>query len=282
MPRNSTEVGKRRTYTYKGVTYPSVTTLLKGYPQEWAIPFGAKHAAERAMTPEFIRRWHEMNEADEEYSMLRESLLKWTKAAPMERRDAAADAGTDLHAYLEWRLNGRSIDDWFLYRSQFDMVEGERAVEQFLDMYRPEPVYVESQVVSITEGYAGSFDAIVDIYGKRWLLDLKTATSYDPLAQRPSDAGGDHKDRLQLAAYRYADIIFEDDRDIGPMPLVDGALILAIPREHPQAWRPIEVDAGPETYRRFLDFKRSWLWYDQNKKAPIGEHLLAQAVEDVA
>lgn len=272
-PRNATEIGKRRTYEYRGVRYPSVTTLLKGYPQEWAIPFGAKHAAERAMTPEFIRRWAEMNDADEEYSMLRDSLLKWVKAAPLERRDSAADAGTDLHEYLEARLLGLEEAGW---QPDQPLSPAQASVEQFLAVYRPEPVYVEAQVVSVAEKYAGSFDAIVDIYGRRLLLDLKTATTYDPLAGRPSDAGGDHKDRLQLSAYRYADLIFEDDRDIGPVPEVDGAAILAIPREHPSAWRLIEVDAGPETYRRFLDFARAWRWYDDNKKAAIGSQILPQ------
>lgn len=257
-PRNAAEVGQRRTYTFHGKKYPSVTTLLKAWPQEWAIPYGAKHVAERAVFQhaELAERLSSDDPLD--------WTLKWLKKAPFERRDAAADAGTARHGYLEDRLNGFGVPD--------DLSPAEVAIEQFLAVYRPEPVLVESQVVSIAEGYAGSADAFVRIYGKTYILDLKTA----------NHAATDHKARLQLAAYRYADLVFEDDVDLGPVPICDGALILAVPRDNAPAWQLLEVPAGPEEYRRFLDYKRAWQFYDTTKETAVGELLLPQVKEEVA
>ena len=261
MPRNATEVGQRRSYVYRGEKYPSVTTLLKCWPMEWAIAYGAKHVAERAMSAEHMTRLARIDYGEPEY----DETLKWLKKAPYERRDAAADAGTIRHGYLEDRLNG------------FDMPEGELspaelAVEKFLAVYKPDPLFVECQVVSVSERYAGSADAFVSIYGKRYVLDLKTG----------KNTATDHKARLQLAAYRYAEVIFEDDRDIGPVPQVDGALILSIPREDPRSWQVIEVDAGHEVYRRFLDFSRAFRWYDEHKDTAVGELMLPQIEEGAA
>lgn len=251
-PRNASEIGQRRQYTFQGVAYPSVTTLLKAWPMEWAIAYGAKHVAERAMTPEFLARF-------EDDAISNDDLLRWLKSAPSEHRDAAADHGTDVHAYLEARLNGEP-----------EVVEAltpaTMAVEDFLDAYCPEPLLVEAQVVSVSDGYAGSADAFVTIYGKRYVMDLKTGKS----------ASTDHKARLQLAAYRYADIVFEDDEPLGPVPDVDGALILTIPREDPMSWQLLEVDAGIAEFHRFLDFKRAWQWYDEHKGTAVGELLLPQ------
>lgn len=260
-PRNAAEVGQRRTYTYHGKKYPSVTTLLKAWPMEWAIPYGAKAVAERALSPEGLERIDEMRIYG---GWTPDDTLKWLKKAPYEKRDAAADAGTARHGYLEDRLLGVPAPD--------DLSPAEVAIEQFLAVYRPEPLLVEAQVVSVAEGYAGSADAFVRIYGKTYILDLKTA----------NHAATDHKARLQLAAYRYADLVFEDDVDLGPVPICDGALILAVPRDNAPAWQLLEVPAGPEEYRRFLDYKRAWQFYDTTKETAVGELLLPQVKEEVA
>jgi hypothetical protein len=260
-PRNATEINQRRSYVYRGEKYPSVTTLLKTWPMEWAIAYGAKHVALRAMSEEGFARITESLDSPEASI----ETLKWLKKAPHERRDAAAEAGTIRHGYLEDRLNGLDLPEGALSPAEI-------AVEQFLAVYRPDPLFVECQVVSITERYAGSADAFVTIYGKRYVLDLKTG----------ANATTDHKSRLQLAAYRYADMLFEDDRDLGPVPMLDGALVLSIPRDDPRSWQLIEVDAGPEVYRRFLDFARAFRFYDAHKDTAVGELLLPQLEEGAA
>lgn len=265
-PRNATEIGQRRAYTFRGEKYPSVTTLLKAWPMEWAIAFGAKHVAERA-----VFQFSHLQQLLDDVDMPIDSVLKWLKSAPAQRRDAAADHGTNVHEYLEYRLRGEPAEEWFMDGTDRDgsLTPAEVAVEQFIQTYRPDPLFVESQVFSLSEGYAGSADAFVTIYGKRYVLDLKTG----------GNTTTDHKARLQLAAYRYADFIGEDDREVAPVPVCDGALILSVPRDNPQSWQLIEVEAGPTEFRRFLDFKRAWLWYDAHKDTAIGELLLPQKGE---
>ena len=253
MPKNATEIGQRRKYTFRGKAYPSVTTILKAWPAEWMIAYGAKHAALRALDnlPEVMQR-----RLVDGY----EPTLKWIKAAAYERRDVAAGTGTDLHSYLEARAKGAEADP------DAPMSGMEQAIEAFIDCYRPEFLFVESQVFSVTDGWAGSVDAFVRIYGKVGPLDLKTSPN----------APTDHKARLQLAAYGHGDFIGEDDREVAPVPVCDTAWILAIPRDNPENWQLIETPAGAHEYARFLDCKRLWEFYDETKETGIGELVLPQ------
>ena len=256
-PRNATEIGQRRHYEFRGKKYPSVTTLLKPWPQEWAIAYGAKAVAERAVfhASELRQRLDSEDPVD--------WTLKWLKKAPFEKRDAAADAGTNLHAYLEGRLTGVITDD---DTDDAGLSAGEVAIEQFLSVYRPDPLYVECQVFSVTDGWAGTADAFLGIYGRRYVFDLKTSPT----------ALTDHKARLQLAAYRHGDFIGADDIEIGPVPTVDGALVLWVPRDHPERWSLIEVPADREEYTVFLAAKRLWQMYDSTKDTSVGEIVLPQ------
>lgn len=254
-PRNATEIGQRRHYVFRGKRYPSVTTILKAWPAEWMISYGAKRTALRAVDefPEFVARlW-----AD------REAATKWLKSAPHERRDAAAETGTDLHGYLEDRARGADIK---LLRSP-----GEMAVDQFIEMYRPEFLHIECQVFSVTDGWAGSADAFARIYGKVGPLDLKTSPN----------APTDHKARLQLAAYRHGDFIGADDIEVAPIPVCDSAWVLAIPQDNPANWQLIETPAGAHEYAVFLATKKLWDLYAETKDTSIGELVLPQ-VEGVA
>lgn len=249
-PRNATEIGQRRAYVWQGQKYPSVTTILKVWPQEWAIAYGAKHVALRAT---------------EEYGALGAMLerdpdgaLRWLKAAPNERRDVAGDYGTDLHAYLEDRVKGVPAPD--------GLTDGQRAIEQFLATYRPEFLFVESQVFGLVDGWAGTADAFVRIYGRVYVLDLKTSPN----------APTDHKARLQLAAYAHGDFIGENGREIARVPSCDGGLILSVPRDYPARWSLIETPAGRDEYAVFLAAQRLWFWYVANNGTSIGELLLPQ------
>jgi hypothetical protein len=49
------------------------------------------------------------------------------------------------------------------------------AVQRFLDQYNPQPIAVEQIVWSPSHNYAGRFDALVDVDGECWLIDLKTS-----------------------------------------------------------------------------------------------------------
>lgn len=247
-----------RWYHHRGQVMPGVTTVIDTTDPNvgWRIPYGAKHVAERAV---------------HQFSQLRERLnsddplnytLQWLKAGPTERRDAAGDHGSNLHTYLEARMAGTPPSP--------DLTPAQVAVEQFLAVYRPDPILVETACVNATEGYAGTADGFLKVQGTRLIYDLKTGGHADT----------EHKVRLQLAAYRYADFVgrFQDEgkyqrhiiEELGPVPEVEAAAVLLIPRDDPLSWQFVEVEAGPVEHRRFLDCLRVWSWYCADEKAPIG------------
>lgn len=118
-------------------------------------------------------------------------------------------------------------------------------VAPFLDQWRAfneahkvGPVMVET-VVASRHGYAGRLDAILDVDGRRLLVDIKTGRLYRSIA-------------LQLAAYRYADIAYPDYPDCvipAPLPKVEGCAILSLKA---RSWKLIEVEAGE---RQLTDFR---------------------------
>jgi len=253
-PKNARSVNGRRFYTYRGQQFESVTSLLgAGYPKEWLKFWSAKMVAELAFGD---RSWLDLPE---------EEAVKFLKGAPWRKRDKAGDHGTVVHEALAALARGATT-----YKATEDYRPHVKAVGEFWSMFRPTPLYVESQVYSLTHGYAGSFDLLAWIYGRLLLIDAKTA----------ADLG--HDMRLQLAAYLFADFIGEDDNVIAPMPTVHGAAVLWIPRENPTAWQLIEVDAGQQELRDFLTVKAIADITSRHEAASIGEQILPQAVEAIA
>ena len=249
MPRNASEIRGSRFYDWQGQKVPSVTTILSAYPQPWAIPFGAKHAANRAVDE--LPRLVALVLED------REDARKWLKRAPTDLRDSAADTGTDLHSYLEARLLGS--DTWEAVRDPGETAR-RAAIDSFLYHYRPEPLAIEAQVYNLRDGWAGSADLFARVQGRPLCIDLKTETAGDE----------NHKSRLQLAAYRNGQFIGEDGVDLGEVPETDGAAVLWVPREHPQDWRLFIVEAGGPEYETFLATKRLWEFYHENDGEPVG------------
>lgn len=267
-PRNAREWQGDRFYKWRGREMPSVTTILDdAWPNhKWRIPFGAKHTAERALSADGLERLgryiNTPSDDDATNDAEYDDLLKWLKAAATERRDAAGGQGTSLHEYLEDRLNGLAPAD--------EPTQHERAIEQYLATYRPDPLYVEPQVISVSDGWGGSADHFATIYGRPLLVDLKTSPHADK----------DHKVRLQLAAYRHGDFIGEDDMEIAPVPFTEGGAVLYVPRDNPMGWQLIETPCGIEEYRVFLAAKRTWDMARATKDTGIGELLLPQVRED--
>ena len=89
-PRNATEIGQRRSYKWRGQQYPSVTTLLKTWPMEWAIAYGAKHVAERA-----VFQHAELTERLADPAIYTDAALVRDL---IERHNAALDRSTGLAA----------------------------------------------------------------------------------------------------------------------------------------------------------------------------------------
>lgn len=248
-PRNaSTEIGQRRKYSFRGTDYPSVTTVLKYTPKEWLGAWAAKMVATEAVTG-----YEALGLAIAEQGA--EAALKALKRTPWVKRDAAADFGSAKHAVLEALVAEQDIP----------VTVHHREIEEWRDAYQPLVLFSEAQVVNTAVGYAGSLDLIAEVYGRRLLIDLKSSSVLD------------HVMRMQLAAYRYAESVFEDDRIIAEMPIVEGCAVLWIPRDHPEQWQFIEVEAAAEAWRAFLNVKGVHDFLRAHEKRAVGELILPRA-----
>ena len=248
-PKNARSVNGRRFYTYRGQQLESVTSLIsRGYPKQWLGFWAAKTVAEAAVAG---GDWQNAPTPEEKVALL--------KRTPWEKRDTAGDHGTTVHEALAALARGATS-----YRAPKALQPHVKAVGDFWRAYRPTPVFVESQVFSLTHGYAGSLDLAAWIYGRLLLIDAKTSTVIS------------HEMQVQLAAYRFADFIGEDDKVLAPMPAVQGAAILWIPRERPEQWQLIEVPVGQEEFRDFLTVKQTAEMVSRTDGQSIGELILPQ------
>lgn len=264
MPRNaSAEIGNRRKYTFRGIEYPSVTTILKlGRPKEWLGAWAAKMVAQEAVG--LFR-----DPLDPFYGMGPEEQVRYLKGSPWRKRDAAAEAGTLRHHTFEAIAHERDIPA---------DAPGREQLEAWRDAYRPLITESECQVVNLGVGYAGSLDLIAEVYGRRLLIDLKTSKLLDGMGRRKNV---DRDWCLQLAAYRYANHIFEDDR-AWEMPEVEGAAILWVPSDAPEQWAFIEVPAGGPEWSAFLAAKATHDDYRKHERTAIGQIILPQPAGEAA
>jgi len=179
--------------------------------------------------------------------------------------DDKASRGTAVHAMaLAW-AQGSEID------VPEDCAPYIDALEWFYLDWRPRWVQLERSVIYdiVPNHYGGSFDAIADIGGQRWLLDLKTGAAVYPDTS------------LQLAAYRFASYmgVYDDTGalvDTEPMPAVDACAVLHLQGDG--TYELVPMKAGPEEFEFFLHARRLWEWNAASKKV-IGEPLAAPSVE---
>ena len=168
--------GKGRHYKGPdGTLVPSVTNII-GILDKPALPrWSAKLVAERAM--QMKHSLGNMEDGD---------IVDMLKSAPWSRSQRAADRGTDIHAYLEARLNGlapeplsedaepyrAAADDWFEYVGA--------SLED-----------VQTEVTMFHAGYAGTTDVIAKDEEGWVILDFKTSKAiYDEAALQLSALAG--------------------------------------------------------------------------------------------
>jgi hypothetical protein len=176
-----------RFYRWQGIEYPSVTSIrrLAGMPfmlSNWyQNKIIARAIEENATLQRMLKDGTDLK-----------AVASWLRAAPNVERDAAADLGRRVH---DAAAEGKT------------MAEVGADVGPFLAQYRSwlsdtkgTVVASERQVWSLTHGYAGTFDLMVEYpNGHVWLWDLKTGKGTYP------------EHALQLEAYRRADFVGEDD-----------------------------------------------------------------------
>ena len=226
---------------------PSVTTIMgvldkSGPLIGWAKRITAEAAVDNR---DQMAGWVEMAGRDGAISLL-------TKAASV-KRDKAADVGTRVHALAESIARGQRVE----------LTEEERpfltAYQRFLEEWKPRYLAAEEMVVSLTHGYGGTFDAIVEMAGDTWMLDTKTSKGVYP------------ETSLQLAAYSRADFIGRpgDGRRYSIPPVTaHGVLHL-----RPEGYEVVPYDVTPYTFSAFLAAHALYEWRETEATKVMGAPL---------
>lgn len=209
-----------------GTRVPGVTTILSdGIPKPALINWAANATADAA-----VNRW------DELATMPPAKRLDALRRARYEDKDAAANRGTQVHGLAERLVKGEAVE------APEEIAGHVESYARFLDEFEVEPVHVEFSVASHRYGYAGTGDLIarltVDGARRLLLLDLKTNRS-----------GIFGETALQLAAYRYADVLIGPDGTEQPMPPVDGCAAVHVRGD---GYSLVPVTADEAVFRSFL------------------------------
>ena len=219
--------GSGHSYWLDGTKLDGVTTILsKGLPKPALVSWAARSAAEMA-----VDRW------DELAGMTPSARLKLISRAHEASRNKAAVRGTRVHALADRLASGEEV-------AVPDELAGHvEACVSFLNDWDPVTVMTETPVYHEQYLYAGTLDLVVEMAGKRWLLDFKTSAS---------GAYGDTA--FQLAAYRFATHCLDDagegpDSIVKPMPGIDECGVVWLRADGYDLY-PYHADAG--VFRQFL------------------------------
>jgi hypothetical protein len=159
---------------------------------------------------------------------------------------SAANRGTNVHTIAEQLLTGVPVT------ITADMPGGEYrgAVEAFFAQYEPTLVLYEFVCMNRTlngHGFGGTADAIVEIKGKRYVIDYKSRGE-------DSRHGAYAQEAAQVGGYSLADYIVVD-RQRRLIPELDGALIVSI---KPDGYAVYPVDL-PKAQAHFVDLHAWWV-----------------------
>lgn len=206
---------------------PGVTTLIgDGIPKPALINWAANSTADYA-----INNWAALD------AMPPAARLAALKGARYAEKDAAANRGTQVHAFAERLMAGEEVQ-------VPDEIAGHvEAYARFLDEFKVKPVLVEFVVYSHRHRYAGTADSVLDIWDPvqlrhvRWLTDIKTNRS-----------GIYGETALQLAGYRFADTWVIDGEEAPPLQVERCGAI----HVRGDGYSLIPVTAGPEQHRALL------------------------------
>jgi len=161
-------------YAYGGKFYPSVTALLKGWPQPALIGWAAKVTAEYAIRER--RKLWSIAEVDES------TAIEMVKSSRFQTTDKAKRKGSDVHTIIAAGTDPPS-----------DLAPYVDAYHRWVSEHQVEVVAQEVAVINLTEGYGGTVDLVCRFAGMVWAIDLKTGSGVFP------------EYHAQVAAYAHAE-----------------------------------------------------------------------------
>ena len=177
----------------------------------------------------------------------------WLAKMSGEERDKAATRGTDVHALCDAIARGEPVVETAEQRPYTD------GFRRFLLDRKPRIVMTEGMVANLEHEYAGTFDLIVELEGKRWLIDIKTLKG----GKGPYAETG-----LQLAAYAKAQFVGKPNDPVKhPMPRCQRFAVLAL---RPAGYELVEYAVNAETWQAFLAALRVSRWLAGQAKTIVG------------
>ena len=171
--------GKGRHYQHPaGDLVPSVTNVISILDKPALPRWAAKLVAERAMVMK-----HSLAKMDDG------DIVDTLKGAPWQRSKRAADRGTDIHTYLEHKLNM-----WEPEPLSEDAMPYKDAADDWFERCAPKEV-VGTEVTLFHPLYAGTTDVIMRRGGRLVIADFKTSKAiYDEAALQLSALAGCYTD----------------------------------------------------------------------------------------
>ena len=225
-----------------GERVPGVTTIVgDGMPKPALLNWAGEATAEYA-----VDHWDTL--AGLSYS----ERLKKIKGGRYEKRDAASNKGSAVHAMAERLIAGEKV-------TVPDELAGYvESCVRFLDEFDVRAEFVEAVVYSETNRYVGTTDLVA------WVL-LPDMPEYDHIGRREdgyslgvfdwktSKSGIFGDVALQLVAYRHAEsLIVPDSGEVIDMPEVDFTAGIHIT---PTGYSFVPLETGPDVFRDFLYVK---------------------------
>lgn len=271
-PKAARTVNRGRVYTIDGQSLWSVTTILSnGLPKPALAAWQARTVAEYAVAN------HQTIAAMVEAVRLRRlddgttfvvtdpdaiaGAIEWLKGSPWRESERKMNLGSAVHAEAEAYVLGIPRPDPAALVARYV-----QSFRHFLDDFRPTFEMTEATVYNVRESYAGTLDAIVEIGGRRLLVDYKTGKDIYP------DVA------LQLAAYGHAEKVLLDDGTSVDMLPVDGAAALHIreyddsrPGDRGYSLIPVRIDEPVWDAFRFV--REVMRWQEDVSKGVLSQPL---------
>jgi hypothetical protein len=241
---------------------PSVTTILRVLDKPALSSWYKRQVAEAA-----VLRYDEWKEQPAQ------EAVRWLMSMPDGTRDNAAAKGTAIHGLVD--LAGRQQGGAVALPVSPEYLEAMNAFAGFLGSVGGPTAIVSSEkaILNLSEGYAGTFDLLMQIpnnlyvpsvtpprkYAEGsdlWLIDVKTGKGVYP----------DYA--LQLAAYGMAEhIALPNDPSLYPFPTPSRYGVLHLrPEAYPgDGYRLIEYTITDKERLAFLAACELWRWMQEHK-----------------
>ncbi|MFE9381763.1 hypothetical protein ACFYMO_00780 [Streptomyces sp. NPDC007025] len=250
------------------VTVPGVTSIISMLPkQDFLAPWSAGLAADLAIDSfDYLK---DMAARD------RAGARRYIAGASRRYTEVRSKLGSRAHDVFERLMNGEEVG--YVHSDIVNHVEHFR---QFLAAVDPELVRAEDVAWSYEHEYAGSFDAILRIWvrvgkdGKLAITPDRSGTPVLVMVDYKTSKSTYSDVALQLAAYRYADVIIAPDGSESPMPEIESAAVLHITDDQ---WSFKGVRADREVFDAFLTLRKTFTWVRETSRDVIGKPLAKSA-----